>query len=447
MPQMRPSTERTVRWTPGTHPFGTFGPGSRTRWAFLFGLVGLIFLSGCISSLQPEQTPPGEENVQPVADVPHEGGEEGPNETGKSPSVEVGFTTTPERAYQGQAVSIAWEVQSNASDSYARHNQTIQETRIHWGHEPVPKSALSGDMPYGDASDPQGPTRAPASFEADIIPLEKRAIYLRAETLVHNETATIEHWTPERKIDVQTGPTHTIPLLHSWPTTDLDIVILPPATGPVYNQELEPFPEGTHLLTESPYVQATQDAIQAWENAISLHAEQAPNATHLSEFSFDTRVVGDNATLEDLESADILVAYASSLGPVAGFAWNSGWYHQERQTQHCTIVNSQMARYGFTSDDMYNIHVHEFGHCLGLDHPEEPQRDVMASGYGTTPGDPDTERRCISTLNLQGIEAAYAWIPQEEWTPPPEEAQLAQAMFEVYPPTGQEGCPNGQVNT
>jgi hypothetical protein len=237
--------------------------------------------------------------------------------------------------------------------------------------------------------------------------------------------------------------------LATWNHTDLDVVILPPATGPVYDRKLEPFPDGGGLATDSPYVDATRDAIEAWEQAIDAYVARNASAAYLQAFDFEVSVVGEDASLADFESADVRVAYAPTMLFVLGVT--AATPEDGQQWDQCDIVDSQWLEYSFTVNDMYNVHSHEFGHCLGLSHPDEPGDDLMQGGYSAGIGDPGNDRLCHSSLDVQGLAGLYAWLAEgDEWQAPPDEVELPTEAYETYEASlagaDQDGCPNPGSN-
>lgn len=237
-------------------------------------------------------------------------------------------------------------------------------------------------------------------------------------------------------------PTYTVPPWFTWDHADLDVVIVPPATGPAYDEDLWLFPAGTGLATDSPYVDATEDAIQAWDQALSAYAANHSSATYLADFTFDVSVVGADATVTDLRQADIRITYGVTGGPVLGVALATQTDGQ--RFEQCDISNQQWLVTSFTVNDAYNVYGHEFGHCLGLSHPPAPPNDIMGATYDYRIGDPDNPRICISTLDAKGLAEAYAWMGDDgEWAPPPDTVEMPRDDYDAYPAVDADpGCPN-----
>lgn len=247
--------------------------------------------------------------------------------------------------------------------------------------------------------------------------------------------------------DTGTSPdVFTIPSwVATWPKAHLDIVILPPVTGPVYDSSGEPFPAGTGLATDSPYVDATKDAMDAWRNAIDSYVAQNTSASYLQDFEFDVGVVGEDRSVAEFRDADIRVMY----GPTGAFALGVAIADETdgEQWEQCDVVNFQWLVFSFTVNDMYNIHAQEFGHCLGLNHPAEPSDDVMNGVYSAPIGDPANPRLCHSSLDIEGLAVLYEWMGEgDEWEAPPDEVELAQDEYETYEDAlvaqDQSTCPN-----
>lgn len=247
--------------------------------------------------------------------------------------------------------------------------------------------------------------------------------------------------------DAGPGPAvHTIPQwAATWPKAHLDVVILPPVTGPVYDGSGEPFPSGKGLATDSPYVDATKDAMDAWRQAIDAYVAQNASASFLQNFTFDVGVVGEDRSMAEFRDADIRVMYGPTGLNALGVAVADETDGQ--QWQRCDVVNFQWLVFSFTLADMYNIHAQEFGHCLGLDHPSEPADDVMNGIYEAGVGDPDNQRLCHSSLDIHGLAGLYAWMGEDgEWEAPPSEVGMPADDYVTYGSAlvaeDQSTCPN-----
>ena len=241
------------------------------------------------------------------------------------------------------------------------------------------------------------------------------------------------------------GASFTIPSWISFGKAALDIVILPPAFGEIYDAEFNLLAGGTDVVWDDPYVEATTAAIQAWEDAMDAYVATRPSAAYLEAIEFDVRLVGQDASVADWVDADVRIAYGPTGAVILGVAFGfgaTGDFNPDGSWAHCNILDFEWFLFSFKPADVFNIHAQEFGHCLGLNHPEEPTDDVMNGLYGFAPGDPANPRLCVSSLDVRGLEVVYAWLPTGNYTAPPAEITLPQSDYVLYPLAGTTSCPN-----
>lgn len=305
------------------------------------------------------------------------------------------------------------------------------------------RSYISG----GDELDDQTCT-TPRADEACVVPAE--AAYTVVDLWSGADTAfSLEvHAVPnDGGRDGDGTLPYAIPTWFTLADLTLGIKILPPATGPVYDQQLRPFPEGLGLATDSPYVDASLEAIHAFEEAIDAYVAANPSASHLDHIEFDVGVVGHDATVQAFVDADIRVMYGPTAAQVLGVAIATET--DGERFEHCDIVDVQWLVYSYSVNDVYNIHGQEFGHCLGLNHPTDesefpdPALDIMNGIYPYVVGDPETPRLCVSNLDLRVLDISYHWRPNgTQWESPPDLVKLSQDDDVRYPPVGTEvACP------
>lgn len=232
----------------------------------------------------------------------------------------------------------------------------------------------------------------------------------------------------------------------TWDHADLTVVIVPSTAAAALDQDLTPAPEGAGLGPDSAYVAATKDVMVAWESAMDDYVADHPSASYLEALEFDVKVLGVDATVEDYDAADIRIMFSPAvpLGVgVLGVAIATETDDDGRFIQ-CDVINADWFLFPYTSADMYNIHGQEFGHCLGLSHPEDPSDDIMNGSYDYLPGDAATPRMCVSSLDVRGLEVAYDWLGTTGvWEASPSEIALSADQYERYDGVGTPtGCPN-----
>lgn len=203
---------------------------------------------------------------------------------------------------------------------------------------------------------------------------------------------------------------YELPTSDVWTEGELDVVIVPPEHGQLFNsygplggadpKEVTPF--------ENSYLRAIEDSIAEWKSSINRFGSARLRET----LKITTYVVGrDETPVEVLRSPDILLVTDENKGPVLGFA---------AYTTPCIVNNSRMFLRSFTYADMYNINAQEFGHCLGLGHvgsqggadptssQKHPVHDVMNGFYAESPGAVGNHLHCVSNLDVKGLEWTFS---------------------------------------
>ena len=196
-------------------------------------------------------------------------------------------------------------------------------------------------------------------------------------------------------------PTHT-----QWDRMVFDVLIVPPNHGQIFNFDTDILGGGdvNELTPNNTYLAAMERAVAAWDEAVALFG----SGQLRSRFVTNVYVVGrDSIPTGALSDPEILIVsdenQAFSLGT----------------TYRAPVCVSRMSKFSivsFTYADMYNVTLHEYGHCLGLGHmgdqggvdplaeQKHPEHDVMNGFYGDSVGFEGTHLHCISNLNVWGLE-------------------------------------------
>lgn len=204
--------------------------------------------------------------------------------------------------------------------------------------------------------------------------------------------------------------TYEIPVWFEWDRSDLQVLIVPPEHGQLFNSNgvlnnLDPNeanPCTTSLLA------AIRDSIQGWRDAVTEFGA----AWLQADLVITDHVLGCDSPTQVPTSPDIVVYTDETKGPILGFAVS---------TDPCIVNNSKFSTgslRSFNYADMFNVMGQEFGHCLGLQHtgdpdggaigdPGHPAHDVMEGRYEHSVGAAGTHRHCVSNLNVKGLEAVF----------------------------------------
>ncbi|HVL32425.1 MAG TPA: hypothetical protein VM600_02470 [Actinomycetota bacterium] len=194
------------------------------------------------------------------------------------------------------------------------------------------------------------------------------------------------------------------PVWFEWRTTNLDVIVVPPGHGQVFNQngilngndldELNPY--------ATSYLKATENSIKDWDRAIAEYG-----SAQLQRVVTNVYVLGrDPIPLAVQHTPEIVIVSDENKGPILGFALN---------TRPCVVNNSKFFITSMTYEDMFNINSQEYGHCLGLNHvpghvdgPEGDVHDPMNGAYPHNPGSAGTDLHCVSNVNVLGLEEVFA---------------------------------------
>jgi hypothetical protein len=228
----------------------------------------------------------------------------------------------------------------------------------------------------------------------------------------------------------QTPDTHWLSLInttHAQPQ-DVRVVVVPPV---YFSQQAflgSNLIDTSNLVMSLPGVRAAMEAIDYWDWMV----HDSPFApANLQQLQFPARVLGVDATVDDLAGANIVVLTGMVTDPLP-FVFHFGLGLPTlpplaASQDVCTVINTGVG--GDPGDQeparLRNLVVHEFGHCLGVGHTgtslgaehtsndgtvyESHPTDVMSKVFGDA-------RQCISNLNVQSLAEGYAFLPGP-WQP------------------------------
>ncbi|HEX9694849.1 MAG TPA: hypothetical protein VGB64_00885 [Actinomycetota bacterium] len=187
--------------------------------------------------------------------------------------------------------------------------------------------------------------------------------------------------------------------LFEWDRLAIDVIILPPGHGQIYN-DAGLLPAGTadlHPLANS-YAAAAERGAGLWQAAV-----RATGVPWLAQsLRIDIYVAGRDAIPQQVASdPEILLAFHETSGPILGTSWGRG--------QPCVASVAKAAHASFTPNDVTNLAAHEVGHCLGLAHLDlpVPGGDLMQTIYQHPDGLQSTPVHCPSNLNLLTLERVF----------------------------------------
>lgn len=193
---------------------------------------------------------------------------------------------------------------------------------------------------------------------------------------------------------------------HFWSNAKLDVIVVPPAHGPLVNWG-GPLGGGgpEEIGLTNSYIAATEDSIAEYQRVIRKHGPR----WLAKRFVVKTYVAGRDQIPERVrEDPEAVIVFNEHQGFILGVTVTG-------LPPDCFISNSMAWTASYSYSDMYNVNLHEFGHCLGLDHFVGPAEDPvyvhenMTPAYQHNVGEPGTHRHCVSNFNLKAI--TYAFDP------------------------------------
>ena len=248
----------------------------------------------------------------------------------------------------------------------------------------------------------------------------------------------------------QSPETHWLSLInttHAQPQ-DVRVVVVPPV---YFSQQAflgSNLIDTSNLVMSLPGVRAAMEAIDYWDWMV----HDGPFApSNLQQLQFPARVLGVDATVDDLVGANIIVLTGMVTDPLP-FILHLGIGLPTLPLNNllsagpgaasqdvCTVLNTGVGANPGDQEParLRNLVVHEFGHCLGVGHTgtslglehtssdgtvyQSHPTDVMSQVFGDY-------RQCISNLNVQSLAEGYAFLPGP-WQPHDAETFMLKADY------------------
>ena len=201
---------------------------------------------------------------------------------------------------------------------------------------------------------------------------------------------------------------YTQKTISQWARPVYDVIIVPPAHGQIYNLETGVLRGGdpNELTPSNSYLPAMEAAVEAWDDAVQMFGTNSLKEA----FVTNTYVLGRDAIPQSVLTDTEILVVTDEQHYGAGTAY---------RTPDCIVRVSKINVLSLTYSDMYNVTMHEFGHCIGLGHmgdedpddplagEDHPHDDVMSGYYGYNTGFAGNPLKCISNLNIYGLEWVF----------------------------------------
>lgn len=210
---------------------------------------------------------------------------------------------------------------------------------------------------------------------------------------------------------------YRIPAWFTWHTATLNVLVVPPNHGYVFERPIVDPVERVRNLVGDPselnpytntYTQATLAAIEAWRGAVDqLGAAWLRDALELRVYVVGAEEIPPEALAEP---HIVVTALEEANGIWGGAATTTRGSEGDRGP--CVVSVTKVFLDGSWSyREFFNLMLHEVGHCLGLLHTSEdpepetfhPEEDPMSYG-------PLWKPRCPSNLNVRGLEFVFGGL-------------------------------------
>lgn len=200
--------------------------------------------------------------------------------------------------------------------------------------------------------------------------------------------------------------TYDIPVWFRWDTTVLDVIVVPPSHGPIYNNEgALDGNDPSELTPVNSYLAAIEDSAAGWDRAVEDFGAEWLK----SRFVTNLYVAGrDEIPDSALADPEIVIVSDEWKANVLGISLQTS-LTDDYHSRPCIVDNSKFFVTSFTYADMYNIGGHEFGHCLGVNHVVDthPEHELMAATYADGHGQKGTHLHCVSNLDVLALESGF----------------------------------------
>jgi hypothetical protein len=192
------------------------------------------------------------------------------------------------------------------------------------------------------------------------------------------------------------GKTYRLPLTGTtWDHTTLTVLIVPPLYGQLGDlDQVNPY--------DGIFLRAIEDGIQHWQETIIEHGSE-----EVQTIRFDVYVLGRDIFVPDALGPIVDILVVNPLKPPAAAPFSG--FAAGLPEGRCLVYNSIQPTDSY--DWIFALSGHEFGHCLGMGHPDDhdPWQDLMSYTDIYIPdGETMPPLECVSNMNLVAVHEAFA---------------------------------------